>query len=384
MSCAPGIIFTRRSKKNPYADRGLVEFARLSAELEAKRRKLLVQLGNQLSFVRFAVGSDQDKWIPIIICPTLAPDEIRTLRRTATNLISEDRSAWIDGETAQEATIVSGVAKRHDLTKGSASAQNHPHATDAAPADSSPWKFAHMIATAEKFLWMAAFGLSIVADIFRNALGVKAQPVTPLKRRPDSSKEEIVNKHSRSASSTMASPVRAPSLPALHTPASRRASQNIKTKGPQHPLHVRAPNAHIRWKDVGCSTAPSTPTNSRQPKKAFLATVSLPKTCTLEEQGDATQLHSTRSLPRTTHLQESDVQRSSKFRVEKVERKERAERLGQALTGAGVVVGLGGLVMGYLPAIASIVCWWYLIPTLRKAVGDKPKVIKSQHHHGTS
>ncbi|KAI5062534.1 hypothetical protein GOP47_0023073 [Adiantum capillus-veneris] len=63
MSCAPVIIFPRRSKKNPYADCGLAEFERLFAELEEKRKKLLVHLGTPLSLVRFAIGSDETKWI---------------------------------------------------------------------------------------------------------------------------------------------------------------------------------------------------------------------------------------------------------------------------------------------------------------------------------
>ncbi|KAI5062690.1 hypothetical protein GOP47_0023229 [Adiantum capillus-veneris] len=381
MSCAPAIIFPRRSKKNPYADRGLAEFERLSAELEAKRKKLLVQLGTPLSLVRFAIGSDETKWIPIIICPTLSTEELRLIRQAALNLISDDRDVLNDGKSTR-----TGNAK----SAASSFDQIHPSdvlktGEDAHANITVDRKFTRMALAAEKLLWMAAFGLSIVADIVLNAIGLKARPdITPQRRRPISLRQERVNKHI-----TMATSVHVPSLlPPRVAPATMSGPLHIKAKGPSHPLHLKVPKGHYKPENLGCSTAPSTPTNSRQLKKPLLTFVSLPKTCGLEEEQGftkQTQLCTTASLPRmTTCLEESesDSPRRAKTLTNKyADTKGNAEKLGQALTGAGVVLGLGGLVMGYFPAIVSIVCWWYLLPTLRKAVGDKPTIVKGHHHH---
>lgn len=42
-------------------------------------------------------------------------------------------------------------------------------------------------------------------------------------------------------------------------------------------------------------------------------------------------------------------------------KKERSEKLGQALSAAGSILGLSGLVIGYVPAILGVVCWWYVL-----------------------
>ncbi|MCO5578885.1 hypothetical protein L7F22_032733 [Adiantum nelumboides] len=376
MSCAPAIAFTRRSKRNPYADRGLAEFKLLSAELEAKRKKLLAQLGTPLSLVRFSVGSDQTKWVPIIICPALSTKELRALRQAATNLISEERDVFLINAKPNQ----SGDAK----SASSVSTHIPPSvvkSTEDAGNVSAVGKLPNMTMAAEKFLWMAAFGLSIVADIIRNAFGLKPRVDVRQKRRPISSRQF-------KTSTTTASSVAVSSPPKAMLPTIQRPQQ-IKINGtPSRPPHLKVTRAHIKWENAGCFTAPSTPTSSRQLSNPLIKSISFSKACTLEQEQGMTkqqQLCTTMSLPRMpTCLEEFDSQRGSISAINKLDKKVSAQKLGQALTGVGVVLGLGGLVMGYFPAIVSIVCWWYLLPTMRKAVGDEPHIVKSHHHQHRS
>ncbi|KAH7292213.1 hypothetical protein KP509_29G056300 [Ceratopteris richardii] len=58
--------FCRKEKVNPYAQRGLEKFARVSAELQEIRKKLDAQLDSPSAVIRFSSSSDQ-KWIPIVV-----------------------------------------------------------------------------------------------------------------------------------------------------------------------------------------------------------------------------------------------------------------------------------------------------------------------------
>ncbi|MCO5594148.1 hypothetical protein L7F22_048170 [Adiantum nelumboides] len=380
MSCAPAISFTRRSKRNPCADRGLAEFKLLSAELEAKRKKLLAQLGTPLSFVRFSVGSDQTKWVPIIICPTLSTGELRALRQAATNLISEERDVF----------LINAKPTQTGNAKSASPVSTHIPPSVVKSNVSAVGKLPNMTMAAEKFLWMAAFGLSIVADIIRNAFGLKPRVDVHQKRRPISSaRQGMLNKElntsTTTASSVAVSSFLSPPKAALPT---TQWPQHIKTNGTSRRPHLKIASAHIKWENAGCVTAPSTPTSSRQLTKPLIKTLSFSKACTLEQDQGMTkqkQLCTTMSPPRMpTCLEIFDPQRGSLSAINKRDKKVSAQKLGQALTGIGVVLGVGGLAMGYFPAIVSIVCWWYLLPTLRKAVGDKPHIVKSHHRQQRS
>lgn len=58
---------SRRKEKNPYANRGLDKFAAVLEDLEARREKIIAQMGEKDVFlVRFAHSSSRD-WVPIVV-----------------------------------------------------------------------------------------------------------------------------------------------------------------------------------------------------------------------------------------------------------------------------------------------------------------------------
>ncbi|KAG9440552.1 hypothetical protein H6P81_020717 [Aristolochia fimbriata] len=58
---------TRKKNRNPYSGRGLDKFARVLAELEARREKIVSQMGPQeVPLVRFAYSNSED-WVPIVV-----------------------------------------------------------------------------------------------------------------------------------------------------------------------------------------------------------------------------------------------------------------------------------------------------------------------------
>ncbi|KAI5054403.1 hypothetical protein GOP47_0030699 [Adiantum capillus-veneris] len=121
-------------------------------------------------------------------------------------------------------------------------------------------------------------------------------------------------------------------------------------------------------------SAPSTPRDSRQPKKSFTAA----KTHGVNGQATASDVDIKEGLlaPRTTkHLTKRRFLNDSSIGA----RKESARSAGHAFAAAGLVFSLSGLAIGYVSAIIGVVCWWYVLPSLRKAVGDRPTV---RSHHG--
>ncbi|MCO5576330.1 hypothetical protein L7F22_030139 [Adiantum nelumboides] len=122
-------------------------------------------------------------------------------------------------------------------------------------------------------------------------------------------------------------------------------------------------------------SAPSTPRDSRQPKKSFTAASTLSK-ATVAVEKEAELL-----APRTKNSHTVLVKRHFGKVSPTDTRRESARRVGHALAAAGLVLSLSGLVLGYFSAIIGVVCWWYVLPSLRKAVGDKPRVRSHHHSH---
>lgn len=383
---------SRKRGSNPYAERGLDQFAVLSAELEAKRKKLVAQLGTQLSVVRFAIGSDHRDWIPVIICPTLSKAEIRTLERTATRLIAEDKHAIGSTNTTQH-SHTPGVSVRESNI-----VEEHDHDDRSARVsvvradDAQNGTLSYLLKASERCLWMVAFIFSIAADIINNVFLSKWHAIeVPPQRSIPSSTRRLKQEGDNPSSSNMSSSLNLSSLPRIRAPASGSAKA-VKVTTPSHSTaHAAAPaKLHNRHKSAGFSTAPSTPRDSREAKKSFQASISFPATAHRQDEAPhsgvtkSSNFSKSLSLPKVSRSQEHAAHRSrttSKARqaAQERERKERSERLGQALTGAWLALGLGSLVMGYIPAILCVACWWYALPSLRKAVGvDKPHV-KSHH-----
>ncbi|KAH7442799.1 hypothetical protein KP509_02G002700 [Ceratopteris richardii] len=81
----------KKSKQNPYAGRGIDTFAKVSADLEAKREKLAAELDTPLSMVKFAIGS-HNKWIPVILSRSRTKDSL-VIKKKPGNDGNEDNDA---------------------------------------------------------------------------------------------------------------------------------------------------------------------------------------------------------------------------------------------------------------------------------------------------
>lgn len=384
-----GLRGLRKRGSNPYAERGLDRFEVLSAELEAKRKKLVAQLGTQLSVVRFATGSGHHDWIPVIICPTLSKAEVRTLVKTATRLITEDAHAT--GSTGGQDGVLSGES--NSVVKQRECGDRPSRISVAHADDAQNGTLNHLLAASRRFLWMAAFIFSIASDIVRDVFLFKWRAVDAPQQRslPSVALGRLKAESDNPLSSDMSSSLTVPSLPRIRAPASVSAKA-IKVTVPSHVTgHARASaNSHNRHKCPGFSTAPSTPRDSRQVKKSLQASVSFQITTHRQEEAPRSamakslKLCKSLSLPKVFPLlQEHATHKSSatskvKQAVRDREKKQQSEKFGQALTATWLALGLGSLVMGYIPAILCVVCWWYALPSLREAVGDKPH-IKSHH-----
>ena len=77
----------------------------------------------------------------------------------------------------------------------------------------------------------------------------------------------------------------------------------------------------------------------------------------------------TKSSNSSLHLQPPNATITSDDETEKWK-----EKVGKTLEVIGIVLGLSGLVTGFIIAILGVVCWWYVLPTFRNAIGYKPIV----------
>lgn len=191
------------------------------------------------------------------------------------------------------------------------------------------------------------------------------------------------------------SPFQAQLLPLPSPPARVKTASNSKTTDQAAIVEMMedtssalkgAVKQHRKCKARGflkMRSAPSTPRDSREPQKLFTA---LPETHGLNEQAAHTDVKEERLIVQKATNPQNVLSRSRFSRVSTAEKtqKERARRVGQALAAIGLVLSLSGLMMGYISAILGVVCWWYVLPGLRKAVGDKPTVRSHHHSHDTN
>lgn len=194
------------------------------------------------------------------------------------------------------------------------------------------------------------------------------------------------------------SPFQAQLLPLPSPPARVKTASNSKTTDQAAIAEMMedtssalkgAVKQHRKCKARGflkMRSAPSTPRDSREPQKLFTAASMLPETHGLNDQAAHTDVKEERLIVQKTTNRQNVLSRSRFSRVSTAEKtqKERARRVGQALAAIGLVLSLSGLMMGYISAILGVVCWWYVLPGLRKAVGDKPTVRSHHHSHDTN
>lgn len=395
--------WSRKPKSNPYADRGLDQFALISAELQATRERLVAQLGTPLPFVRFTLASDQSKWIPIIAAPTSSKAEMRALRRAASDLLTAGKHAYGAANFGHHIVPVTGgsfdsqhlgstigeynthvgfrisednIAHDNGTHLGSTISENRMGSSTIDTTSvvgpnpiskhvDQTGTFGYLVAATQGILWMVkitAFSIRLIADIASDAMwsGQHTEGVTVRSLPSSSPKDEnaIIDHPSADMASS--------SQPSSHAPPTSIAQKHIKRVLPPLPPHVEAPKVHTQPKHPKLPSAPCSPKGPRQPAKPFSACVSLPKTVSFRGH--------------TPHYDSKENNQAVKTIPNKVS--STTEKLGQALSGVGVVIVLGGLVMGYVPAIVSVVCWWYVLPRMRNAVGDKP-FVRSHYHHST-
>ncbi|KAH7415289.1 hypothetical protein KP509_14G036200 [Ceratopteris richardii] len=378
MSCAPGIfIFGRRAKRNPYADRGLAQFALLSAELESVRKKLLIELGTQLSLIRFESLSDQSKWVPIIICPTLPRSQVRALRQAVTEIKPENRYASRSPikQLCQANNNTYVQAENDNFERQGTSAANPTEHTGKSDNknEAGSWNLAHIANTAEKLLWMTAFGLSVLADMIQSFLKLRASTGISSRSGANLPRKSVSTKPNLPSGARSGHP---PPLPSTNL----QKTQRVAAKHHHTPGRQEIPSKSVTQKH---KESPASPSKLRT---AYHSCLSLPKPSVAENVGICTQgkLRSSISLPKTTSFQDAAPpavgQPAATEKESSVDIEQQTDKWEKGLGGVGLVLGLSGLFMGYVPAIASVVCWWYLLPSLRNALGIKP-IVRSHHHH---
>lgn len=268
-----------------------------------------------------------------------------------------------------------------------------------------------MAAATAGFLWVvkaADLGIGMATAIASNVVMlrwhaksmVKSLPATPRANLPKEESATIAQ-----PSAAMSSPNPSPSSFSLNTASSSSSLQAHLLPLPTSPAPVRiasknavsvqvsregikeisSPHAQATKQHNKCQvkgfpkicSAPNTPRDSRRPSKPSAAAGA----SSLCDQAVHMDIKEERLVQKTNSRK---VLRSSTSMVREMAsekgKKERTEKLGQALAAAGLVSVLGGLMMGYSAAILGVVLWWYVLPSLRKAVGDEP-FVRSHHHN---
>lgn len=413
----------RKSKRNPnpYASRGLEKFALVAAELAEKRQQLSLQLGAPVSVVRFAAGS-HSKWIPIIVSPT----KKKTIETKSSSLmISERRISTVRDSAivadAAPSPMNSAVMQPQSATNGSELSQSavtngRDRGLSHVGNGGEAWqeviaKTAAIVGTIAGIIWATkfstTFGMTIATALASSALLLRSHAETAMAiERSISETPAAEEGRAESSASAAAVGIQRSKRP---NETSRSIAQQSNVASPftpnaesylPKPPPVRISTALSKESSPRASDAAhhlSSPTTQRSrfkykflreglhKKPETLSAPSTPRECTAH-------IPTTRSETGVFHIDKSSQKRElaewSSF-VRERERKEKAARIGTSLTAVGLVIVLGSLLLGQFAAIVGVICWWYLLPRLRKAVGDKPFVRSHNHnssdkHHSTS
>ena len=132
-----------------------------------------------------------------------------------------------------------------------------------------------------------------------------------------------------------------------------------------------------KTKTRGCKIKCSAPSkDSRNSKSAYIPSSS----SSSSSKKDYNMIMSSKSLPfqdvnKDNKSSSSLNLQSPNATIASDENEKWKEKVGKTLEVIGIVLGLSGLVTGYIIAILGVVCWWYVLPTLRNAIGYKPIVV---------
>ncbi|XP_058069809.1 uncharacterized protein LOC131218938 [Magnolia sinica] len=94
---------SRKREKNPYSNRGLDKFSSVLADLEARREKIMAQIG-EVSLIRFMYSNSHD-WVPIVV----RLRDPKLMKTKITN--SKDQPSQQNLEAVAKSTIGSVGAK---------------------------------------------------------------------------------------------------------------------------------------------------------------------------------------------------------------------------------------------------------------------------------